>query len=290
MKSKQRISGDFNNDGYDDLAIGVERENVNGKFKAGAVNIIYGSAQGLHTNAGLLNQFWHQDSVGIEDEVEEKDKFGNSLGSGDFNNDGFDDLAIGVEHENVNGIFKAGAVNVIYGSALHTDQFWHQDTNGIINKANAGDEWGYALTAGDFNNDGFNDLAASSYREDVNGKVNAGAVNVIYGSAKGLHKNAGLPDQFWHQNRGGIVDSAEENDLFGTTLAAGDFNHDGYDDLAIGVPKEDKSEDDVGAVNVIYGSLGGLHKSLGHRDQFWHQDKRGIADSAEAGDKFGKLQ
>jgi len=289
------IAGDFNNDGFDDLAIGVKHEKVNGIFKGGAVNVIYGSAQGLHEDAVLPNQFWHQDSPGIEDQVEDRDKFGNWLLACDFNGDGFDDLAIDASAEDINGKTNAGAVNVIYGSALglhknlgHTDQFWHQDTNGIINKANAGDEWGYALTAGDFNNDGFNDLAASSYREDTNGNFDAGAVNVIYGSAQGLHTDAGLPDQFWHQNRRGIADSAEENDLFGKDLGAGDFNNDGYDDLAIGVWWESlDGKTFAGAVNVIYGSDQGLHKNAGLLNQFWHQDSDGIVDQVEAFDIFG---
>jgi len=294
------IAGDFNNDGFDDLAIGVKHEKVNGIFKGGAVNVIYGSAQGLHKDAVLLNQFWHQDSDGIEDQVEDRDKFGNWLLACDFNGDGYDDLAINASAEDINGKMNAGAVTVIYGSAqgLHknlgrADQFWHQDTNGIINKANPGDEWGYALAAGDFNNDGFNDLASSSYREDTKGNFDAGAVNIIYGSAQGLHKDAGLTDQFWHQNKPGIADEAEINDLFGKDLGAGDFNNDGYDDLAIGVWWETLDgeilvdEMFAGAVNVIYGSGQGLHKNAGLPDQFWHQDSDGIVDQVEAFDLFG---
>jgi len=275
----------------------VKHENVNGIFKAGAVNVIYGSSSGLHKSLGHKDQFWHQDRKGIFDDAEAKDKFGEWLIACDFNNDGYDDLAIGVGVEDINGKVNAGAVNVIYGSDQglhkklgHKDQFWHQDRGGIKDKVETGDQFGYAVTAGDFNNDGFNDLVAASHHEDVNGKVDAGAVNVIYGSAQGLHRNAGLPNQFWHQDRKGIADSAEENDLFGTTLAAGDFNNDGYDDLAISVVVEDiDGKVNAGAVNVIYGSSSGLHKSLGHKDQFWHQDRGGIADSAEAGDKFGML-
>ena len=48
----------------------------------------------------------------------------------------------------------------------------------------------------------------------------------------------------------------------GATAAArsvqADFNHDGADDLAVGVPSEDVgSTHDAGAVNVLYGTAGG---------------------------------
>jgi len=110
--------GDFNGDGFKDLAIGVPSEDIKGIVDAGAVNIIYGSVQGIHRDAGLPDQFVHQDSIGIDDEPEENDHFGEDLAAGDFNGDGFDDLVIGVKHEKVNGKKKAGAVHVIYGSAL----------------------------------------------------------------------------------------------------------------------------------------------------------------------------
>jgi len=65
---------------------------------------------------------------------------------------------------------------------------------------------------------------------------------------------------------------------FGYSLATGDFNDDGYDDLAIGVPSEDLNDptiQDMGAVNVIYGSASGL-SATSIPDQSWHQGSVGI--------------
>jgi len=285
--------GDFNNDGFDDLAIGVPFEDVSGNDD-GAVNIIYGSAKALHKGLGHADQFFHQDSLKIEDTAETADNFGRALAAGDFNGDGFDDLAIGVPGEDLTGTNNEGAVNVIYGSSkgVHKgfsgigDQFWTQDTFKIEDTAEPFDFFGTALAAGDFNNDGFDDLAIGVPFEDLTGNQE-GAVNVIYGSPKGLHKGLGLPDQLWHQDSPGIEDTAEDFDNFGGILAVGDFNDDGFADLAIGIPDENLSGTDEGSVNVIYGSAIGLHENLGLPDQFWTQDSTGIADTAEGLDRFG---
>jgi hypothetical protein len=276
-------AGDFNGDGKDDLAIGVPREDVPGATNAGAANVMYGSNTGL-TSTG--DQIWHQDSAGIEGVAQTSDGFGTSLAVGDFNGDGKDDLAIGVSGEDLPGVTNAGAVNVMYGSNTGLtstgDQIWHQDSAGIEGVAQASDGFGNSIAVGDFNGDGKDDLAIGGSGEDVGAIVNAGAVNVMYGSNTGLTSTG---DQIWHQDSAGIEGVAQTSDGFGTSLAVGDFNGDGKDDLAIGVSGEDlPGVTNAGAVNVMYGSNTGL-TSTG--DQIWHQDSAGIEGVAQASDGFG---
>ena len=270
-------AGDFNNDGFEDLAIGVE-EGVGGEDDAGAVNVIYGSPAGL---AAPGNQIWHQDSDGIAGEAEGLDDFGSALAAGDFNDDGFEDLAIGVPFEDLEGESAVGVVNVIYGGpgglAALGNQIWGEDSVGIVGVAEVFDLFGFALTAGHFDSDRFEDLAVGIPGQDSG----AGAVNVIYGGPDGL---AAPGNQVWHQDSAGIAGTAEEGDLFGFALGAGDFNNDGLEDLAIGVSVEDVGGIDAGMVNVIYGSPAGL---AAPGNQVWHQDSEGITGTAEEEDLFG---
>ena len=79
-------------DGYADLAVGVAFEDVGTIVDAGAVNVLDGSVNGL-TSAS--NQFLTQDTPGIKDQAETGDQFGTGLATGDFNGDGYADLAVG---------------------------------------------------------------------------------------------------------------------------------------------------------------------------------------------------
>lgn len=291
---------DFNGDGYSDLAIGVPGEAVSGKNNAGAVNVIYGSAAGLSATAAKPDQIWTQDSNGINDSAEGGDSLGWAVATGDFNNDGYTDLAIGAPRESIGSKSTAGAVNVIYGSsgglrstpALdgtgREDQFWHQDSAEAAGTAENSDLFGWTLTSGDFNGDGFGDLAIAAPYEDIGVKTDAGSVNILFGSQLGLSATAPLADQVWDQSLLGTGFATGRDDNFGSSLSAGDFNNDGFFDLAIGVPNESligsSDSPDSGEVNILYGSTNGLTAAGA---QAWNQDSPGIEFGAQQNDNFG---
>jgi len=273
--------GHFNDDEFADLAVGVPGETVNAEVGAGAVHIFFGSASGL-TGAG--SQFFNQDVAGIaSDGAEASDAFGRSLAVGNFNGDDFDDLAIGVPSEDVGAVAIAGAVHALLGSAaglsIVGDQFWTEDVIGA-DPSESGDAMGGSLASGDFDGDGFDDLAIGSAGENVGAVSRAGAVGVLFGTSIGLDA---LGNVLLTQ-AGAITDTAESNDFFGSTLAAGDFNGDDFSDLAIGVPLENLNGlTDCGAVNVLFGSSTGLVTA---GQQFLSQG--GLVDGVqEASDRFG---
>jgi hypothetical protein len=253
-------AGDFNHDGFADLAAGAPSEAVGAREFAGAVSVLYGSAAGLTTaGARLFTQ------VGA---AEAGDEFGWALAAADFNRDGFADLAAGAPGD-------AGAVTVLPGSTGGLTATGGRLFTQVGGMVEGGDHFGAALGAGDFNHDGFADLAAGAASENVGSTVDAGAVSVLPGSAGGLTATGG---RLFTQVGG----TTERFDLFGFALAAGDFNHDGFADLAAAAPLEDVgSTVDAGVVSVLPGSAGGLTASGA---KLFTQ----VAGSVEAGDEFGE--
>ena len=277
-------AANFGKSNHADLAVGVTFEDMGAVSNAGALNVIYGSSGGLAMDGA---QFWHQDSAGVVgDGVEQGDTFTFSLAAANFGQSNHADLAIGVASEDVGTIAGAGAVNVLYGSSTGLsasgDQSWHQNRPGVADAAEQGDAFGSALAAANFGNGSQADLAVGVTLENLGGAMDAGAVNVLYGSSTGLTASG---DQFWHQNTPGVADAAEQSDVFGQALAAANFGGSSLSDLAIGAWSEDVGAKDAGAVNVLYGTSTGLTAS---GDQFWHQNSTGIIDVAEEFDSFGQ--
>jgi hypothetical protein len=282
--------GDFNGDGFGDLAVGVPGEDIGTVTDAGAVHIIYGSADGLRS-AG--NQLWTQGSSSAGEQLEANDGFGASLAAGDFDGDGISDLAIGVPKEDLVitafgstlTITDAGVVHVLYGTPVNglsaqRRQVFSQD------EKRDGDQFGFTLVWADFGRTTEGDLAIGEPFEDVGDKQDAGQVQVLYGSLGGLTTQG---QQEFNQDTGGINDVADPFDHFGAALAAANFGRGAQADLAIGIPLEDakigfaSQIQDAGAVDVLYGTANGLTDV---DDQTLSQSDSSV-ETPEPGDEFG---
>jgi hypothetical protein len=112
----------------------------------------------------------------------------------------------------------------------------------------------------DFNDDGFGDLAIGIPGATAGDKSGAGAVEVLYGSSNGLRA---IGSQRWTLASTNIPGSPHKNDHFGAALASGDFNRDGYDDLAVGIPNYDyvsggTTYANAGEILILFGGANGL--------------------------------
>lgn len=281
------VTGDFNGDSYMDQAMGLPMEDSISKANMGAVNVVYGSPNGLGT---FMKQYWHQDTPGVPGINEDNDGFGAALAVGDFNGDGYHDLAIGAPGEDIGSIASAGCVTILYGSWLGLRstgaRSFHQNSSGINGVSENGDAMGASLAAGDFNNDGRDDLAIGVPGEDINGRFNCGSINVIKGSSNGL---TSVGDQSFHQDSAGVPGVCENFDSFGYALAVGDLDGNGRDDLVVTAPFESVGlAMSTGLAHIFRGTSSGLAATSVTLHQAYSPLLVPVGDGyAESGDHFG---
>ena len=214
--------GDFNDDGVDDLAVGAPRSDSHLDptytpivYDVRLVRVCEGR-EGSGITHSPEYRTYRQGMEKVGDNYEVNDQFGSVLAAGDFNNDGYADLTIGVPSENYGTIKDAGQVHVLYGSekglteGRMRTQIWSQTPRNPVPVVvypwwvndkpiylfiedeiiDSGDQFGYALAVGYFNNDPYADLAIGVPGESITGRsgsiiARAGAVHVLYGSETG---------------------------------------------------------------------------------------------------------
>lgn len=305
-------SGNFDGDEFADLAVGAPGQDL-AAADAGAVIVFYGAPAGIII--GGSQAFGQSTPIAVEDTAEPGDAFATGLAAGDLGCRGYDALAVSVPYED-RAANNDGVVNVIYGSSAglrasdtpgdfdRDDQLIGQnDPPEIDGQAEHGDFFGGAVRIGGFVPGECAALAAGVPGEDVGRQGNAGAVNVIYNDGSGLGPER---NEIFTQNSfrvPGVAEGAEGGndlgDLFGFSLASGNFDDFAGQDLAVGVIGEDNDGgDEAGAVNVIYsanpspafdspGGLTGCQCSGVPAPQIWTQDSSDVRGESEDWDRFG---
>ena len=153
----------------------------------------------------------------------------------------------------------------------------------------ADDRFGESMLAADLDNDGYDDLVIGAPGEDVGEEgsesEDGGALYVLRGSPSGLDLANAIYWTEWN-----LVTSQFRpfpGDGFGTALAAGDADHDGYLELAVGCPFRNTGQLQAGQVILLRGSAAGPTDTGVARA--WEQDSPAVPDDSEAWDRFGRV-
>lgn len=224
---------------------------------------IFTSASGdVLPPGGVNSTFW-----GVPTEA--NGRFGQTLVAGDFDGDGFKEIAIGAP--------GMGRVFILNGKASAPKVVLTGSEN-----------FAAALAVGDFDHDGLADLAVGTPGMPSGNAANAGRVTVFYGRPAGLTPAQSLfvvEDQL----PTGGVGGNEANDQFGFALAAGDVTGDFADDLIVSAPGESYNGlGGAGVVFVIPGTSGVKNFLLSGTSL---RDARSVAapfTGAQAGARFGE--
>ncbi|MBC8470372.1 MAG: FG-GAP repeat protein [Planctomycetes bacterium] len=272
-------AGDVDRDGYDDILIGAPDADIGSGINLGRAYLVYGGPN-LNPSISLISEaaFTIYGTVNY-------DAVGNCISSGDFNRDGFSDLAIGA-YGNAVGL----RVYIVYGRSDLSGTISSNNADLVLQGSSVEHTRSLSLS-GDLNGDGYDDLIIGAPVRIIMGRAGlTGILNVqtnpdvmINGVSGEAATHAGdvdgdglcdmIIDGGSPAGQGGAylflgrhtwVNSLDATDAnchiqavgydydIGSGLAGiGDINGDGYDDLLIGARA--MSSSGKGKAYIVYG-------------------------------------
>ncbi len=234
-------AGDINGDGLNDLLIGAHETNNH----KGEVYLIHGQA-GAQTLSGV--HFVEEVETGAIEGVTFIGDRANNLGyslcrTGDVNGDGIDDILIGAKGEDGFGFrIVPGSAYLVYGQTgaaalagtIQASEIGSTVAGAQFHSLDIWDRAGRAVSSGDLNHDGLNDLVIQDPSVDQAGIINIGKCYVVYGKT-GVDTLSGVMSlgDVGTTIDGVVFVGVDEYDSGNGVEAGGDFNGDGVDDLLI---------------------------------------------------------
>ena len=183
--------------------------------------------------------------------------FGSVSNAGDLNGDGFDDILLSTPDTYIDDKKSVGQAYVIFGSnnigkSGNFDLKELNGTNGfVIQGTDEFDILGRSISsAGDLNNDGFDDIIVSSPTISVGENKSGGKAYVVFGSST-IGDSGKLQVSNLDGNNGFAIFNDEKYRNTGFSVSnAGDVNDDGIDDIIVGTSNSPDNYRDY----VIFGN------------------------------------
>ncbi len=229
-------AGDINDDGYDDVIVGAFRDEVGGR-NSGSAFIFFGSANlssvidASNANVKLIGE-------------DAGDMFGCSVsGAGDINGDGFVDVIVGADGDDLGGQ-SSGSAYIFFGSSNLPSVIDASNANVTLIGEGEGDSFGESVSsAGDMNGDGYYDVIVGS-----SGNDNSGCSFLFFGSSN-------MPFGIDASNANVKLIGEDEGDSSGYSVSgAGDINGDGHYDVIVGAYSDDDGGEYSGCAFIFYGN------------------------------------
>lgn len=258
--------GDINADSFDDVIIGIPKSDLPGKTDAGEVQVIYGSPTLPGTTIELSQSSSPAGKLRVYGE-KTGDNTGFSVGTGDINGDGVDDVLMGAPFADRGSAADVGKVYVVYGGVIASATVYLSDSTGTYGETrilgdDGGDLFGFSLASGQMDTDGIDEVIIGAIGGSPGGKINAGEVYVVQGSIDKPGVSI-LTGSIVDLDTNGAINTLvnevlilgeSAGDRAGFSVAAGDIDSNGYDDVVIGAIDADPSTGtDAGKAYLVYG-------------------------------------